>query len=141
MSKNDEIIVKYQEEIAKREEALGKAGRSTWVTNSNILVDGVKVNIQTLATIEDCVLILAFLKSRDYFYKQSAKELGVETAEEKYSGFTTREWTEDLKTQVIKIEQREERAKLAKLKKKLEALESEDLKVSKTLKDIAAELG
>jgi hypothetical protein len=127
---NDARILKMKEQIAVKKEELNKIpAKFMPVTNSNLVMDGIRLNIQTL-NLEDLTTLLVKLNS----FKHSAIDLDI-LESVMFNGFHIEDWLTDLKAKRAVMSRKAEEQKLKVMEAKLTQLLSEDKKIELELNE------
>jgi hypothetical protein len=132
---NDERILELKKQIQVKKDKLGKAKRFTPITNCNLELNGVRVNIQTLKK-KQLVEALVNLNS----LLLSAKDLKLEN-EFEIGGYKLEEWMEDVKARLDMLSRADEQRALKLMEDKLSLLLSERKKVELEIDEIESLLG
>ena len=138
----DQLIEQYGKIVAQKEAEIASIEAPRWKTTCSFKAteNSTAINLHTVKDVEKLTGILAFLIGADRDFAEAASLLGRTKAKFKHQGYTINEWTEDIRTEIGKIEISEKRKTLAELKSKLEALESQEAKEAKMLASIEREL-
>lgn len=140
--KSDQTTLNLIKEVKKQKTEIAKAERPSWNTNLAFSFTGNPkdaLNMHTLSSAEELVSIVAFLLDRAKSYAEACTLLNV-TSEFKWQGFTLKEWTEDVKTRLDKIQISSKKKKLEALEARLNAVISPELKTQMELEAIAREI-
>lgn len=136
-NKNDEMILKLKQQIAKRKEKLSKLPKTFVAETSCIFVTeyGTKYNLRVMNTQQ-----LNELKVKLHMYEMSAKDLGIDMNDFTISGFSIDKWMNDINRKLSEIECRNMNDSLKKDEALLDSLLSEDRKTELLLQELAAKL-
>jgi hypothetical protein len=141
MSKNDEQIKKLLGSIKEKRNKLGTKPKLSLKTNGLLKTDdGYGININTVNTVEACIVAVATIVVDRDAKSEAAKLLDVDYEAPKYNGFPLEDWIEDFKVRASVLKWKAEDMKIKTLEKKLKDLRSEDLRTADALDDIASEL-
>ena len=134
-SKNDQIIIKTQREIAAKKATLKSAERFVPVTNASLSINGQRYNLHTMNNESDIIALLVALNT----YKLSADNLGFGD-KFKIDGFTVDEWMGDLQIKLTIVNRKQEEARLKALEAKLHGLLSNETKVELELNELITQV-
>jgi len=135
---NDAQIKKFRKTIETKRAALGTKPKLGYVTNASIVIDTVRINLNTLNE-DQCVdLVIRLLAQSDYNSK--ANELLGTNIKPKVGDFTTTEWIADIKLRVQLLSWESDKKKLTAMDAKLTDLMSEGARTADAIADIAAQL-
>lgn len=108
-------------EIKRRKAEISKSERPNYRTNCTFGYEEKSsntINLQTLTDVKTLIQIASFLQDREESYKKTVALLEVEAAPDfTWSGFMVKEWLEDIKARINKVQ-------IGTKKKQLEALEA-----------------
>jgi uncharacterized Ntn-hydrolase superfamily protein len=136
MSKNDKRILDLQKKIDEKEKILEAAKkRFAPTTNCLLQMDGKSYNLHALSG-EEVTLMLV----RIHALVMAAKDMKLDPAEVKISGFTLNDWKADLEAKRASGNIAKETAALKAMKDKLHQLLSTDKKVELEIDDIEKSL-
>lgn len=139
----DDMTLELIKQVAKQKEEISKAERPTWITNCSFSYtekSSDAINLHVESNIRNLVCIAAFLKEKEKSYQEAAETLGVEAPAFTWGGHSVKEWLEDLKLRINKIQIASKRKKLETLENRLNAIISPELKAKMELEAIASEL-
>ncbi len=144
--KTDKKTLELIQLVKKQKAEIAKLEKPSYKTNCSFsYIDGKQsdaVNIHAEADVKKLICFAAFLIEKENSYKATAKLLGVEaTPEFTWSGYTTAEWVEDLKTRIAKVQITSKRKKLEVLEERLNKIVSPELRAEIELDAISGELG
>lgn len=143
-TKTDSKTLQLIQEVAKQKAEISKAEKSAYSTNCSFSYTekgSDAVNIHVESNIRNLICIAAFLKDKERSYKEAAEALSVSDAPAfTWGGFSVKDWTEDLKTRITKIQIATKRKKLETLEARLNAIISPELRAEMELEAIANEL-
>lgn len=137
MSKNDDRILTLKKQIDDKKKELGKQPRFSPVTTCMFTYNGNRVNIHTLTSVKDINAMLVYFN----IYAMSAENLGIDTEDVGFDGFSVVEWMEDLNAKKAVVEYNAKKTQLTALEKKLDKLLSDDKKTELEIDAIADLLG
>ena len=137
---NDARISQYRDTSELKRKELGEKPKLAYVTNALLDLDGTKVNLNTLSTDEECVLVVSKLLSVTDMADRANAVLGTKVMP-KFGDFTAAQWIEDIKLRVRVISWEAKKKKLAAMDAQLKTLMSDDAKTANAIADIAAQLG
>jgi len=140
--KSDQTTLNLIKEVQKQKAEIAKAEKPSWNTNLAFSFTGNSkdaLNMHALSSVEELISIVAFLLDRSKSYAEACTLLNV-TSEFKWQGFTLKEWTEDVKTRLDKIQISSKKKKLEALEARLNAVISPELKAQMELEAIAREI-
>ena len=143
MAKTDEKTLALIGEVKKRKEEIAKLEKPQWKTNCTFSFSGFRepVNIHVEADIRKLIDIAGFLIAREQAYIEAAKQLQVESPPFEWTGFSVKDWLEDIKTRIDKLQIQSKKKKLETLENRLNKIVSPELRAQMELDAIAAELG
>jgi len=133
-------------EVKARKAEISKAEKPNWITNctfsqiegsaSNVINLHVETNVKTL------IGVAAYLMSAEKSYKEAAAALKVDSPPEfTWNGFSVKDWIEDIKARIGKIQITSKKKGLETLESRLNAIISPELRAEMGLDAIASELG
>jgi hypothetical protein len=131
---NDSTILALKGQIEYKKNALKATEKFSPVTNCSLEVDNVRYNIHVL-TKEQIIPLLIKLNS----YKMSAEALGL-LNDYTISGFSLKEWIQDLQAKLMNVNRKVEEDRLRRLEEKLHNLLSNDTKVELEIEEIKSML-
>jgi hypothetical protein len=132
---NDKKIKELLAAVEKKRKELGTKPRLHLKTNG--LIEG--TNINTINTLDKCVVLAAKLMQEQSFTQEACRVLGV--PEQNTERVTMlRNCLDDLKLRTEVIQWEAEKKKLQAMERKLKDLRSEDAKTQDALADIASML-
>jgi len=129
-NKNDTTILVLKKQIQEKKDALKATEKFSPVTNCSLEIDNVRYNIHVL-TKDQIVPLLIELNS----YKISAEALGL-LNDYNISGFSLKEWIQDLQAKLMNVNRKVEEDRLRKLEEKLHNLLSNETKVELEIEEI-----
>ena len=120
MAKTDDKTLDLIREVARQKAEIASAERPDWKTNQtfsyNENMSGA-INLGTVSKVGMIIEMAAFLLTRQTYYDEAAKTLGVEDPPEfSWCGYSAKDWMSDFKSRINKIQ-------IAAKKRKFEALE------------------
>jgi hypothetical protein len=151
MAKTDEKTLALIQEVQNRKKEIKKL-ESRWAANTNCSFSFVEghagvsnvssvINLRTVTSIPTLISIVSFLLDKEKSYKEAVELLEINEAPEfKWGGFTVRDWAEDVKTRVGKIQLDSKKKKLEELETRLNKIVSPELRAEMELEAIAREL-
>ena len=137
---NDAQIKKFRVAVEAKRKALGTKPKTTYITNALLDLNGDKVNLNTLTTIDKCVELVTILVARQNFMTRANELLGTDV-NPSVGDYTIDQWIADIKLRVSVLLWEAEKKSLTAMDKKLAALRSEDARTSDAIADIATQLG
>ena len=144
----DEKTIALINEVNKQKLEISKAERPNWLTtcsfsyNENLGGSSANVNLHVEANVKTLLLIVGFLTEKEKYYNEAVNLLKVDSAPSfTWQGFTVKDWIEDIKTRINKIQIATKRKKLELLEARLNTIISPELKAKMELEAIANELG
>lgn len=140
--KTDEKTLELIQAIKRQKEEISKAERPNWITNCSFSYAGnASINLHAESNIRTLVMIVAFLLDRERAYSEAAGKLGVVDAPAfSWDGYSTADWTEDIKTRINKIQITSKKKKLEALETRLNAIISPELRAEIELDAISKDL-
>ena len=137
----DQLVEEYSKILAEKKKELASIEAPRWKTPCSFKYSegGSAINLHTVKDIPKLTAMLAFLISSERDYAEAGKMLDVDVVF-KHQGHTLKEWAEDIKTEIGKINIASKREKIASLEKVLEGLESQESREAKQLASIEKEL-
>lgn len=140
-NETDDKTLKLIEQIKLQKQEIAKAERPNWATNCSFSAPNMgTTNLHVETDIRHLVSIAAFLVESEKNYYETAKLLGVEAPSFVWQGFTAKEWLEDIKTRINKVQIASKKKKLESLEARLNAIISPELRAKMELEAIEAEL-
>ena len=145
MAKTDKKTLELIAQVKQQKAEIAKAEKPSYKTNCSFsYVEGKMndaINIHVEANVKNLICIAAFLQEREKSYAEAAKALGVEAPPEfNWNGFTVKDWTDDLKMRITKVQIGAKRKKLEALEERLNKIISPELRAELELEAIASEL-
>lgn len=138
----DEKTLALIKEVQRRKEEIKKL-EGRWTPNTNLSFSFVEgsasgvINLRTVTSLPTLISIVSFLMDRQNSYNTAAQILGVDDAPDfKWCGFTVKEWTEDVKTRVGKVQLDQKKRQLEALESRLEKIVSPELRAEMELQAI-----
>lgn len=135
--KNDERILALREQIEAKKKTLGKQPRFSPVTTCMLDVNGTRINLHTLNSVDKINHLLVYLN----MWVMSAEDMGIDSKDIMLSDFPVTEWMDDLRSKKAVVVYQEEAKKLNALNAQLEKLLSDDKKTELEIDAIAELLG
>ena len=130
VQKNDENIMKLKAQVDKKKKELSAMpSKVSPVTNCLLVLDKTTFNLH----VESSEMLLIRLNA----YAMSAKELGFDADSVILSGYTLKQWMDDIRGFLQVQKYRDEKKKLNELEKKLDSLLSEDKRTELEIDKIA----
>jgi len=117
----DEIIDDLLAEVVKKKAEIAKAEKPKWETNCTYVLNGERINIQTVSSVSKLVDIGVDICVQVAARSAVAAKLGVKS-EFKKDGFTEDQWMSDLSTRISKIEIANRKAELNEAEERLNKL-------------------
>lgn len=145
MAKTDKKTLELIAQVKQQKAEIAKAEKPAYKTNCTFsYIEGKMsdaVNIHVESNVKNLICIAAFLQEREKSYVEAAKVLGVETPPEfNWNGSTVKEWIDDIKMRISKIQIGAKRKKLEALEERLNKIISPELRAELELEAIASEL-
>jgi hypothetical protein len=141
---SDDKTLALIREVNRQKAEISKAERPNWITNCSFSYTenpSQAINIHVESNIRNLVCIAAFLQDRERSYADVAKTMGVEAPNFTWGGFAVKDWLEDIKMRINKIQLASKKKKLEVLEARLNAIISPELRAEIELQAIADELG
>lgn len=145
--KTDARIIEMIEEVKRQKDEITRIENPRWNTNCTFTyIEGrlnEAVNIHTEMNVRNLILMAAFLMDKELSYNRAAAELGLtpETVPPfVWNGASVKDWLDDLKKRIEKINLASRRQKLEQLETRLNAIVSPELRAKIELDSIAGEL-
>lgn len=138
--KNDTRIKALLKQIEEKKNTLGSRPKAKWETNCSLDMDGSRVNLNTVTTVNRCIDIMGFLLGKKGNREDAAILLKVRPDSFMWGPYSFDEWLHDIELRCAMIMWDEENKKLKKLEAQLKDLRSEDAKTADALSDIAGAL-
>jgi len=142
-TKTDSKTLELIQQVKRQKEDIAKAERPNWTTNCSFSYTEQSrdaVNIHVEANIRNLVCIASFLVEKEKSYKETAKVLGVDAPDFSWQGFAVKDWLEDIKMRINKVQIASKKKKLEALEGRLNAIISPELRAEMELEAIEAEL-
>lgn len=139
----DQVTLDLIEEINKRKAEIAKLDKPRPVTNLSFSYnEGDRpINLNVESNVKNLICMAAFLQEKEKSYKDTATALGVEEVPAfTWSGYAAKDWIEDIKNRINKVQIGLKKKKLEALETRLEAVISPELKRDRELKRIQEEL-
>lgn len=127
---NDKRILELKKQIEIKKEKLGKAARFNPVTNCNLTLDDVRMNINVLDKDQLTTLLIKLNSNR-----LSAEDLGILDGYS-ISGYHVQDWITDIKSRLDSQNRLEEEKALKVMESKLVKMLSEGKKIEMEIDDI-----
>lgn len=145
MAKTDKKTLELIQLVKTQRAEIAKAEKPSYKTNLSFpfiegrMNDAINLHVET--KIPTLIGIASFLLDRAKNYDEAAKALGVENPPEfTWNGFTLKDWLDDLKAKIAKIQIESKKRKLAALEERLNKVISPELRAEMELEAIEAEL-
>lgn len=141
----DKITLDLINQVKLQKKDIERAERSSFATNMLFSYTenpqaGVNLNVES--SVRNLICIAAFLKERQRAYAETAAEMGViDPPAFTWMGFGVKEWTEDVRTRIGRIQIQAKKRKLEGLEERLNRIISPELRAEMELDAIQAELG
>lgn len=142
-TKTDAKTLELIQQVKRQKEEIARAERPNWTTNCSFSYtenSANAINIHVEANIRNLVCIASFLVDKEKNYKETAKLLGVEAPDFTWQGFSVKDWLEDIKMRINKVQIASKKKKLELLETRLNAIISPELRAEMELEAIEAEL-
>lgn len=142
--KSDEKTLELIKEVNRQKKDIESAERPNWITNSLFSYsenDSQAVNIKVEQNVRNLICYAAFLSEREKAYKETAAALGVaDPPAFTWSGYSVKDWHEDIKARINKVQLSAKKKKLELLESRLSAIISPELRAELELEAIQADL-
>ncbi len=135
----DKTVLLLIDKVSEKKKQIQSAQNPQWQTNCLLTVDGSNVNLRTIQTAKELVLLAAKVKIQEMGYNAAIDELGG-SADFEYQGYSTDQWMSDFYTRLNKLNVDKEKRNLAKLEQRLDAIISPELRAKMELEAIEREL-
>lgn len=135
---NDAQIKKFRKTVETKRAALGTKPKLGYATNASIMMDGSRINLNTLDE-DQCVDLVTRLLAQSHFNSEANKALGT-NVKPRVGDFTVTEWIADIKLRVQLLAWESDKKKLNAMDAKLQELMSEGARTADAIADIAAQL-
>jgi len=136
---NDTRISQYRDAVENKRKELGKKPKLAYTTNALLDMGGARINLNTLASEEQCVDVVRQLLAVEHLTVQANAKLDT-NVKANFGDYSTAQWIEDIKLRVQLLVWERNKKKLAAMDKQLEALMSDDAKTADAIASIAAQL-
>ena len=140
----DDQTLRLMKEVEKQKAEISKAERNAWTTNCSFSYterSSDAINLHVEKNIRNLISIAAFLQDKEKSYKQASQDLAVaDPPEFTWQGYSVKDWLEDLKIRITKIQIEKKKSKLETLQARLNAIVSPELRAKMELAAIADEL-
>lgn len=138
----DEEVLKLLEVVNVKKEEIKNGEKPKWLTNCVYKYDDAVVNLKTISTKERIVNLTMNLVSKNHFYNETKKLLGLNDSEEcDYYGFKFDDWINDFKARLNQIELTENKVKLENIEKVLNTKISKEYRDKLEMDEIKKSLG
>jgi hypothetical protein len=127
------------QQVKKQKEEIAKAERPNWLTNCSwsYMDNSTVINLHVESNISNLIAIAAFLIQKEYSYNEAAIKIGIDSPPPfKWCGFSSKEWIEDVKMRINKIQIAAKRKKLEMLEERLNKIVSPELRAKLELEEI-----
>lgn len=131
------------EEVKRQKKEIARAERPNWLTKCTFpWVEGSSqtVNFHQESNVANLVKIAAFLLERERSYMDASQRMGVEVPDFTWDNYSVKDWLEDIRMRINKIQISAKRKKLETLEARLNSLISPELKAQLELEAITSEL-
>lgn len=132
------------QEVKKRKAEIASAEKPQYITNCNFSYteDSAKiVNIHVESDVGHLVRIAGFLIGQAKHYAEASGAMGIEDVPAfTWQGFSIKDWQNDIKTRLAKLQIANKRKKLEALESRLNTIISPELRAEMELEAIAIEL-
>lgn len=142
-TKTDAKTLELIQAVKRQKEDIAKAERPNWATNCSFSYNengGNAVNLHVESNIRNLICIASFLRDKANSYKETAAELGVEAPDFTWQGFSVKDWLEDVKLRINKVQIASKKKKLEALEERLNKIISPELRAEMELEAIQNEL-
>lgn len=141
----DQRVLDLIKDVQRRKAEISKAERGKWLTNLCFSYNednkSGAVNVQVVSNVKDLITMAAFLMERERSYNDAAAVLGIDDpAPFTWCTFPVKDWLEDFRTRVGKIQIASKKRKLGELEARLNSIVSPELRAQMELEAIASEL-
>lgn len=145
-AKTDSKTLELIKEVNRQKSEITKAEKPNWITTctfsytqgANGSASATNLHVET--DIRNLVCIASFLMDKERSYNEAATKLGVEAPAFVWQGFSVKDWTEDIKMRINKIQIASKRKKLEALEARLNTIISPELRAHMELEAIESEL-
>ncbi len=140
----DETALALLRDISRRKDEIAQAERSSWKTNGQFSFNGTTLNLHVSGAdgdVTQLMLVAAQLLRLEDDFERAATVLGVEKPPAlKLSGYLVRDWLEDVRTRINRVQIKAKREKLEKLEARANAILTPEMKARLELEALSAEL-
>lgn len=137
---NDQVIEAYREKVEAKRAALGNRPSVQYTTNALFPMDGRKLNLNTVGSIDHCIEVARDIAMQTNAQKQANEWLGTDKVLE-IGGYSVEDWISDLKARMAALEWAQGKKELDAADKKLAELLSNEAKTANAISDIVGNLG
>lgn len=137
-TERDKKVQELFEIVQTKKKEIAKAEKPKFETNCSFGYNkdsSSRINIQVCADVDELIQALAFLYERKSNFDKAQEFLGTNQSF-KWMGFSLKEWSNDIKTRVDKINITNKKKELELLESKLDKLVSPELKAQLELDEI-----
>lgn len=119
MAKTDEKTLELIKEVNRQKKEIEKAERPNWITKCSFQpLPAAPINLHVETDVGTLIGIVAYLQMQEKHYNEAAAALGIaDPPAFSWAGFSVKDWTDDVKSRIGKVQ-------ISAKKRKLEALES-----------------
>lgn len=142
-NQTDKKVQEFFKIVQQKKAEIAKAEKPNWKTNcsfSYVKDSSSRINLQVVASVEELILILAFLIDKNQSFDKAQAILGTDL-KFNWMGFTLEEWKSDIQTRVNKVQISKKKQELEALESRLDKLVSPELKAQMELDEISKLLG
>lgn len=143
----DEKTRKLIDEVKNRSAEIIQLSKARTTQNTNFMFSYEEgkmndaINLHVESNIKNLIGYAAFLLNKEKSYKEASEYLEIENPPEfTWNGFSVKDWVEDIKTKINKIQINEKKKRLAQLENKLDQIISPELRRQMVLEEVEKEL-
>lgn len=142
--KTDEKTLELMNEVARRKKEIEKVEKPNWITNCSFAyIEGSSqiINIHVEANVRNLICIASFLLEKERAYREAAAQLEVvDPPAFLWCGHAVKDWVEDIKMRIAKIQISTKKKKLEMLEARLNTIISPELRAEMELEQIQKDL-
>ena len=141
--KTDKKILDLINEVRKQKQEIAKIEKPNWTTNCSFKGNSDwAVNLHVESNIRVLVEIAAVIIDRESAFDRAADALGIEAKTIPYlwDGFSAKDWINDIKLRIAKIQVSTKKRQLEALESRLNAIVSPELRAQMEIEAIEKEL-
>lgn len=144
--KTDKKILDLINEVRKQKEEIAKIEKPNWITNCSFRwVEGnpkpdLAINLHVESDVRALIHAAAAILSREASYAKATEALGIEAPPFLWDGFSAKDWLNDIKLRIAKIQIATKKKKLEALESRLNAIVSPELRAQMEIEAIEKEL-